>query len=179
MDNIVIIILILAGILAAIVGIYIFFYNRIQKYMVRIKEAESEVQDSLKKRYELLVKIENEINANTDLKQKNFDNLNIEEMSNFDFDRKLFKIMTTFEKIRDDYPDKLDNETFRNLMIEVKIVDEKIVTAKAYYNKHTTSLNMLIKKFPSNIIARIHNIKEREYFNNKNMNYQEIMSFKF
>lgn len=179
MDKIIIIILILVAIAALLGGIYIFIYNRMQKYNVRIAEAENEIGESLKKRYELLMKLEEEINSSTDLKQNNFEDFDPEKMSNFEIDRKLFKIMTTFEKIQSDYSEKLDNENFRNLMTELKIVDEKIVTAKAYFNKHTTSLNNLIKKFPSNIIARIHNIEERQYFSNKNLNYQEIMSFKF
>lgn len=179
MDKIVIIILALLACAGLLAGVYIFVYNRMQKYIVRIKEAENEVRETLKRRYELLMKVEEEINACTNLKQKNFEDFNIDEMSDFEIDRKLFKIMSTFEKIQADYSEKLDNETFRNLLIELKIVDEKTVTAKAYFNKHTTSLNTLIKKFPSNIVARIHRIEEGEYFNNKNMNYQEIMSFKF
>lgn len=153
-------------------------YNRLQKYTVRIKEAENEISDSLKKRYELLIKIEQEINNSTDLKQNNFKDFNPDTLSNFEIDRKLFKIMSTFEKIKDDYPDKLDSENYRNLTTEIKIVDEKVVSAKAYYNKYTTSLNMLIKKFPTNIISRIHRIDEREYFDNKNMNYKDILDFK-
>lgn len=179
MDKIVLIILALIAVFAILAAIYIFVYNRLQKYTVRIKEAESEVKETLKRRYELLMKIEEEINSATGLKQNNFKDFKFEEMTNFDIDRKLFKVMSTFEKIRDDYPDRLDTESFRNLMIDIKIVDEKIVAAKAYYNKYTTSLNMMIKKFPSNIIARIHRIEEGEYFNNKNMNYQEIINFKF
>lgn len=179
MDKMIIVVLALIGVIALIAGVYIFVYNRLQKYVVRINEAKNEVSETLKKRYELLLKIESEINANTDLKQDNFKDFKLEDMSPFDVDRKLFRVMTTFEKIKADYPDKLDKESFRNLLIELKIVDEKTVTAKAYYNKYTTTLNDLIKKFPLNIIARIHRIEEGEYFNNKNMNYQEIMSFKF
>lgn len=179
MDKIVIVVLALIAFFAFLSVLYIFIYNRLQKFTVRIKESELEVTESLRKRYELLLEMEKEINTATGLKQDNFKNFNTEEMSNFEIDRKLFKIMTTFEKIKEDYPDKLDTEKFRNLAIEIKIIDEKIVAAKAYYNKYTTSLNMLIKRFPSNIVARIHRIEEGEYYNNKNMNYQEIMSFKF
>ena len=75
--------------------------------------------------------------------------------------------------------DKDYSKQFGDKLVELASTDEKIVAVKAYYNKYTTSLNMLIKRFPSNIIARIHRIEEGEYFNNKNMNYQEIMSFKF
>ena len=96
---IIIFVIIAIGGLSAIV--YILMYNRLQKYTVRIKEAENEISDSLKKRYELLIKIEQEINNSTDLKQNNFKDFNPDTLSNFEIDRKLFKIMSTFEKIKE------------------------------------------------------------------------------
>ncbi len=179
MDKIIIVILVLIACVALLGAVYFFIYNRLRKFTVRIKEAESEVEETLKKRYELLVKIEKEINSITNLNQNNFEDLNLENMDNYEIDKRLFKIMTTFEKIRDDYPDKLDNENFRNLMVDSTILDEKIVAAKAYYNKYTSSLNSMIKKFPINLIAKIHHIEKGKNFNNKNMKYQENMNFKF
>lgn len=164
---------------AGILGIfYVAIYNRLQKYIVRIKEAESEIDETIRKRYDLLVSMESIINANTDLKQENFKDFEKEKMSNFDVDRKLSKIKETFKTILSDYPDKLDNESCRNLLTEIKIIEEKSDAAKAYYNKYTTSLNMLIKKFPSNIIASICHITEHNYFDNKNMNDNDILDFK-
>ena len=74
------------------------------------------------------------INSNTDLNQRNFEGFETDNMSNFDVDRKLSKIKEIFKMIGADYPDKLDNENFRNLMIEIKIIEEKSDAAKAYYN---------------------------------------------
>lgn len=179
MNTIMIVICALIGV-AIVLGLsYIFIYNRLQKYTVRISEAENEIRVTLKKRYEVLRNMEEEINKCTKLNQNNFkDFKDIDKMNTIDLDRQLYKVMVTFEKIKEDYPEKLDNEHFRELSTEVKIVDEKCVAVKAYYNKYISSLNLLIKKFPSNIVSRIHGIKEGSYYDNKNLKYKEMLDFK-
>lgn len=166
------------GIILFLVIAYIFIYNKIQKRLVRIKEADAEIDETLRKRHDILLSMEKAITSSTEVKENNFEDFSKEKMSNFDADRRLSKIAENFKKIREDYPDELDNESFRKMVTELKIVEEKSDAAKAYYNKYTTSLNMLIKKFPSNIIARIHGIDERMYFDNKNMNDKDILDFK-
>lgn len=178
MDKIIIIVFAVVAIIAIVAIVYIMIYNKLQKYKIRINEAESEIDETIRKRYDILQSLEKEINANTEIKQDNFKNIEKDKMSSFDADRTLTKITETFRKIKEDYPDKLDTEAFRNLFTEIKIVEEKSDAAKSYYNKYTTSLNLLIKKFPSNIIARIHGIDERFYFDNKNMNDSDILDFK-
>ena len=178
MEKITIIIFTLIAVAGVLGIISVIIYNKLQKYVIRIKEAESEIDEALRKRYDLLLSMESIINSNTDLKQDNFKDFESDKMSTFDVDRKLSKIKETFRMIGSDYPDKLDNENFRNVLTEIKIIEEKSDAAKAYYNKYTTSLNMLIKKFPSNLIARICHIEERNYFDNKNMNDKDILDFK-
>lgn len=178
MEIITIIVLILIALAATLIAGYIFLYNKLQKCIVRINEAESEIDETLRKRFDLLTNMEKVINSSTELEQNNFKDFESDKMSNFEADRKMTKVTDTFKKIREDFPDKLDNDNFRNLSTELKIVIEKSDAAKVYYNKYTTSLNLLIKKFPSNIIARIHQIEERSYFDNKNMNDKDILDFK-
>jgi len=178
MDTVTIIIFALIAIIGIMTIMYIVVYNKIQKHIIRIQEAESEIDETLRKRYDLLVSMENEINSNTKLEQNNFNDFKSDYMSTFDVDRRLTKINDTFKKIWDDFHDNLDTESFRKLSTEIKIVEEKSDAAKSYYNKYTTSLNMIIKRFPSNIIARIHKVEERMYFDNKNMNDANILDFK-
>lgn len=178
MEKITLIIFTLIALTGIIFFIYIMIYNKLQKYVIRIKEAESEIDETLRKRYDLLLSMESLINSNTDLKQNNFKDFKTDTMSTYDVDRKLSKIKEIFKMIASDYPDKLENEAFRNLLVEIKIIEEKSDAAKAYYNKYTTSLNMLIKKFPSNLVAALSHIEERAYFDNKNMNDKNILDFK-
>lgn len=171
---------ILIAIIASLAIIYICIYNKLQKNLIRIQEAEAEIDETLRKRYDILVQIESYINSNIDLNQNNFKDFKKEnlQMSNFEVDRKLSKIVDTFNKIKLDYPDDLDTETYRTLMTSLKINEEKNEASKSYYNRYTTKLNMLVKKFPSNLIARIHNMEEHLYFDNKNMNDDDILDFK-
>ncbi len=180
MEHVVMIVFALIAVLTLLAIIYITIYNRIQKNVIRINEAESEIDEALRKRYDMLVQIESIINENTEVKQNAFKDFNKDDlkMSNFDVDRKLTKITDTFNKIVQDYPENFDTDSFRELLTNLKINEEKNEATKAYYNKFTTSLNTLIKKFPSNIVARIHKISEHLYFDNKNMNDNDILDFK-
>jgi LemA protein len=179
-EIVIIVILVIVAIIALLAILYVMTYNKLQKRIIRIKEAEAEIDETLRKKYDILVQMENVINDNTDLKQNNFEEFKKDDfkMSNFDVDRKLTKIADTFNKIKQDYPDDLDTDFFRNLVIDLKINEEKNEAAKSYYNKHTSSLNILVGKFPSNIIARIHKIEEHLYFDNKNMSDDDILDFK-
>lgn len=180
MNTFVIVILVVVALAAAITITYVLTYNKIQKYMIRINEAESQIDEALRKKYDILVSMENIINETLKLKQNNFSDLNDKDVkiSNFDMDRRLTKTVDLFKKIRSDYLEELDFEAFRTLLVDLKINEEKNEAAKKYYNKYTTQLNMLIKRFPSNIIAKIHSIKEHLYFDNKDMSDDDILDFK-
>ncbi len=180
MNTFVIVILVVVALAAAITITYVLTYNKIQKYMIRINEAESQIDEALRKKYDILVSMENIINETLKLKQNNFSDLNDKDVkiSNFDMDRRLTKTVDLFKKIRSDYLEELDFEAFRTLLVDLKINEEKNDAAKKYYNKYTTQLNMLIKRFPSNIIAKIHSIKEHLYFDNKDMSDDDILDFK-
>lgn len=176
-----ILLLIIISLVLLLTFAYILTYNKIQHYIIRLNESESQIDDSLRNKLDILINLEKIINSNVSMSMDNFKELNEKDVkiSNFEMDRQLSKVADTFSKIREDYPDDLDLESYRNLVIDLKIVEEKNTAAKTYYNKYTTKLNIMIKKFPSNIVARIHGIKERNYFDNKNMNDEDIFDFKY
>ena len=181
MDTMMIVVLIIVVLFFLCVIGYILTYNKIQKNVIRIYQAESEIDEALRKKYDYLVQLEGIINENTDLKQDNFKDFTSEEvkLSSFDADRKLAKIDDTFKKIKLDYEKELNTDAYRSILTSLKINDEKLDASKIYYNKFTTKLNLVIKKFPSNIIARIHGVKEHLYFDKKNMSDDDIFDFKF
>ena len=72
MKVIVIVIFIIIAILAILAGIYIHLYNKLQKNIIRVNEAESEIDETLRKRYDILRDLEDIINDNTKVTQENF-----------------------------------------------------------------------------------------------------------
>ena len=82
------IILVLICLLAII---YIFYYNRIQDFKLKIDESESIIDESLRKKYDIIVDIKaliNKVAKNNKINFKDIDKLKNEEISNFDLDRK-------------------------------------------------------------------------------------------
>ena len=71
-----------------------------------------------------------------------------------------------------------DNEELNNEIEAIKRIDEKLCAAKNYYNKNTSLENSLIRKFPTNVIAKIHKFKIKLFFDGKDMEDEIIDDFK-
>lgn len=61
---------------------------------------------------------------------------------------------------------------------EIEKINETLVSCKTYFNNNTSELNKLIRKFPTNIIAKIHGYKIKPFFDGKNMQDAVIDDFK-
>lgn len=174
--------ILLIVIIVGIIGIiYIYNFNNLQENLTKINESESIIDEELRKKYDTILKIENIIHENildTKINFKDLEKLKKENISTFDMERKLNDTLLLIDKINKDYIEQLNIKEYKLLHNEIIEIDEKIIAAKKYYNKYTTALNTMVKKFPSNIISKLHNIKERNYFDNKNMNDEDIEDFK-
>lgn len=174
----ILIILVLFCLLAIV---YIFYYNRIQDIKLKIDEAEVILDENLRKKYDTIVEIKSLINKvakNNKINFKDIDNLKKEDISNFDLDRKLDEYIGLINQIFNDYKTVKDNNDLNEKMDEITRIDEKITSAKAYYNKYISESNELVRKFPSNIVAKFHNITIKNFFDNKNLNDEDINDFK-
>ena len=98
-------------------------------------------------------------------------------MSNFDIDRKLNEGFTLILKMQDDL-DLAQNEDLNTEIEKIKRIDEKLTAAKNYYNKNTSEANAIIRRFPTNVIAKIHKFKIKLFFDGKDMDDEIIDDFK-
>ena len=79
------------------------------------------------------------------------------------FDAMFSKLLAVFER----YPDLKSNEQHNKLMDEVRITEDRINVARTDYNSVVRSYNVMIKSFPSNLIAGMFNFVLDIYFKNK------------
>jgi len=169
-------------IISSILGIsYIIIYNKIQSNIIRINESESIIDESLRKRFDLIINAETIISENVKIELDAFNEikeLKNKKVSNFDFDRKSTECINLVMQIKKDYSTLENNREFKDLVQELKDIEERLESAKCFYNKYTSNLNHLIRKFPSNIISRIHHIIEKKFFDNKDMADDLINDFK-
>ena len=62
------------------------------------------------------------------------------------------------------YPDLKANENFRDLQDELTSTEDRIASARRYYNANVRELNTRVETVPSNIVAGMFNIGRTEYF---------------
>ena len=181
MKIILIIILIIIVIIGILVINYIFNYNKLQSLNIKINEAESVIDNELRNKYDLILRaspiisklLKKEVTYFNEL-----EDLKKESISNFDIDRKITEGESLVYKVKNDYRSLEDNDEYVTIVNSLKDSDEILEAAKSFYNKYTTEINLIIKKFPTNIISKIHKIKLRNYFDGKNMFDDEIKDFK-
>ena len=109
---------------------------------------------------------------------KGLDKIKKENISNFDLDRKFKDYNGILNQLKADYVQLGTNKEFKRILNDNKKIDEKLQAAKSFYNKYTSELNDLIRKFPSNIVARMHGMDIKPFFDGKNMQDEIFDDFK-
>ena len=172
------IIIIILGVLGII---YINSYNKLQFLKTKVEQAENIADESLRQKYDVIGKIniiiKKEIKGKKDY-LKEFIDLKEKKISNFELDRKLVEAVNIINSLVSDNDALSKNHDLQDMLYEIKNIDEKLSAAKTYYNKNTTESNAIIRKFPSVVVAKIHKIKTKPYFDGKNMEDEIIDDFK-
>ncbi len=175
-------ILFLVIVFGSVAILYVYQYNKLQHTKTKIDQAEYLIDESLRNKYDLLTEIDKV--SKSELKSdvsyfKGLDRIKDENISNYDLDRKFKDYISIFAQLRNDFSDFAESKDVKRLVNENKKIDEKLQAAKSYYNKYTAELNDLIRKFPSNIVARLHKLDIKPFFDGKNLEDDIVDDFKF
>lgn len=174
-------ILLIIVIIICSMGIYYAIsFNTLNDLKTKIHEAEVIIDEALRNKYDTLMRVSNHIRKHMESNKnyfKEYEKLKDANMTNFDMDRKLNEGYTLILKMIDDL--KLnDDEEINGELEQIKRLDEKLTAAKNYYNKNTSEENAIVRKFPTNIIAKIHGFKVKLFFDGKDMDDEIIDDFK-
>ncbi len=147
----------------------------------KIEQAENIIDETLRERFDLICR-SNDIVKNTLKDNKEYFKeqmaLKNKEVSNFDMDRSLKEGFRILNKLIDDYSELQKNKELKEIIISMKATNERITATTSYYNKYTNELNGYVRKFPSNIIGKIHHFKVSPFFDGKDMNDDIYNDFK-
>lgn len=160
---------------------FIAIYNKFQTYIIRINEAEVNIDSTLRKRFDLLNKSINIIKANTKEKNEVLEmivKLRSRKLTNFELDRQLYEAINEFNHYKETYKDLKTNESFVKIDLGLMESESEIVAFRKYYNDIITDYNKLIRTFPSNIVGKLSGYKLKTYFDGKDMNDDIVNDFK-
>ena len=174
--SIILLLIIILGVLAIL---YVITYNNLVNYKLKIEKAEGIIDETLRQKYDLIAKMNIAIKKVVTKKDylKDYIDLKDKRISNYELDRKLTEAMNIIIEVKNDY-NELNTKEFNDDIKEINTLNETLASCKSYYNKNTSELNKIIRKFPSNVVAKIHRYKIKPFFDGKNMQDAVIDDFK-
>jgi len=160
-------------IIGALLIIAIGMYNSLISLRNRCDNSWAQVDVQLKRRYDLIpnlvetvkgyAKHEREVFQNvTEARAKAINAGTVKDQGQAE--NQLSGALKTLFAVAENYPELKANQNFLMLQEELAGTEGKIAYARQFYNDTVMKFNMKQQVFPSNIIAKTFNFKEKEYF---------------
>ena len=180
---------ILVGIGGVIVLWIIYAFNRLVTLRTRIEEAFSDIEVQLKRRYDLIPNLVETVKGYMGHERAVFENVTAARSAAMgvsdphvkaEKENVLTGALRTLFAVAENYPDLKANTNFLELQREISDTENKIQSARRFYNGNVRDLNVAVQSFPSMIIAGMFGFKEREFFDlEDNSPAQEAVQVRF
>ena len=164
-----IVLIVVAFIAIWLIGVY----NSLIRKRLRVDEAWSDIEVQLKRRYDLIPNLVNTVKGYAKHEEGVFmkvtearahamgatsphDKLAAENM--------LADTLKSLFAIAENYPQLKANENFLKLQGDLTDTEDKIQSARRFYNGNVRDFNTALQVFPTNMIANALGFKTREFF---------------
>lgn len=183
--NIITIVLVVAAIL---VFWAVFSYNRLVTLKNRAKEAWSDIDVQLKRRYDLIPNLVETVKGYaahesgvfekvTEARTRAMGATSVKEKA--EAENVLAGTLKTLFAVSENYPVLRASENFLELQRELSDTENKIQASRRFYNGNVRDMNIQIESFPAGIIAGIFSFKKMEFFEIEEAAAREPVSVKF
>lgn len=163
--------------IAFILLIIAIVYNKFQFSLVKIEEAEANIEIYLVKKLELIKRCIPIIKD--ELKMKDFLNeaeeINIELLDHFELNNHLNDISKKMFKTIDDNDKLYKSEALVNVINEYNENEIELIATIKFYNDAVVDYNHLIVMFPSNIIRLLFGYKRKDFYSHEKREIFEIL----
>lgn len=179
--------IILAIVVVVILGI-IAIYNSLVTLKNRAKEAWSDIDVQLKRRYDLIPNLVETVKGYAAHERELFEKVTQARanamgaqgvQAKADAENILSSTLKSLFAVSENYPDLKASVNFLELQRELSDTENKIQASRRFYNTNVRDLNIQIESFPSNILASMFGFKQMELFQTANEAERQPVSVKF
>lgn len=155
-------------------------YNKFRFAIIKIDEAENNIDVLLQKKIELLDRtrpiIKKELKLDEFIEDIEF--LKESQINHFEMNNSLKEFHTDLIKILDENEKLFKSETLVSIIEEIDANEDAIVGSIKFYNDNVVIFNKLVGSFPSNVVAFLWRYKRKEFYNNEKREMYEILNEK-
>ena len=160
---------------ALIVGLYFLAtYNSFVTLKNRVKEAWSDIEVQMKRRYDLIPNLVEVVKGYAAHERGTLEaviqarNMAMASQGTKEEKAKAENMLSGTLKslfaLSENYPNLKANENFLELQRELTDTENKIQASRRFYNSNVLSLNIKLEMFPSNIVGNMFAFKKEEFF---------------
>jgi LemA protein len=179
-------------IIGAVVIVVVFWliasYNGLVTLRMRAKEAWSDIDIQLKRRYDLIPNLietvkgyaSHESNVFQKVTEARVKAIATQGMSQkAQAENQLSEALKSLFAVSESYPDLKASANFLQLQTELTDTEDKIQASRRFYNANVRDLNIQVQVFPTNLIAKQLGFSEMELFEVADAKERENVSVKF
>ena len=164
-------------IVVALVALWLWAtYNNLVKTSVRVEEAWSDITVQLKRRFDLIPNLVNTVKGYAKHEKGVFENVTkaraaamqsaeAGDVKKAAENENMFSAtLKSLFAVAENYPELKADKNFRQLQADLTDTENKIQAARRFYNGAVRDLNIKIKQFPANMVARLFGFREKDFF---------------
>lgn len=151
-----------------------FSYNHLVSLTNRAKEAWADIEVQLKRRYDLIPNLVNTVKGYASHESTAFEKVSQARSAAMgaggsmadkaQAENNLAGALKSVFAIAEAYPDLKANQNFLQLQGELSDTENKIQSARRFYNGNVRDLNISVESFPGNVIANSFGFKKMDLF---------------
>ncbi len=164
---------IILGIIIVGAAWFVAVYNGLVRKKNRAKEAWSDIDVQLKRRYNLIPNLVNTVKGYASHERELFENVTKARASamgatgtaeKVKAENMLTGTLKTLFAVSENYPQLKASQNFVELQRELRDTEDKVQASRRFYNSNVRDLAIKIETFPSNIVAKMFGFKKMELF---------------
>lgn len=162
---------------ALLIMVVVIIHNKFQFSIIKIEEAENNIDILLQKKLELLKRCRPVIKKELKLDDflDNLEEIEQKELNHFELNSSLKEAYNILFQTLDDNEKLFKSDSLISIINEINHNEIDLVAAVKFYNDTVVLFNQLIVSFPSNIIRLLFRYKKLEFYNNEKREIYEIL----
>ncbi len=168
-----IILIVVIAIIVLLILWVIATYNSLISFRNRVRDAWSQIDVQLKRRFDLIPNLVETVKGYTKHESETLENV-IKARNTYlsatlpedqlKADGELTKAVNKLFALTESYPDLKANTNFTDLQNQLKETENKIAMSRQFYNDIVMQYNNKVEMVPSNIVANIFKFKKEAFF---------------